>query len=106
MPFQPSYFKSDLFKVLSNPIRIQILDTLRQGEKSVNDIAQWLEVEASSVSQQLGILRRYNLVIGRREGNYVFYSISDNAIFKVLDAAMEVYNNHLLQVRDALEKQE
>lgn len=106
MPFQPSYFKSDLFKVLSNPVRIQILDTLRQGEKSVNDIAQWLEVEASSVSQQLGILRRYNLVIRRREGNYVFYSISDKAIFKVLDAAMEVYNNHLIQVRDALEKQE
>ncbi|MBE9168888.1 helix-turn-helix transcriptional regulator [Pleurocapsales cyanobacterium LEGE 06147] len=106
MPFQPSYFKADLFKILSNPVRIQILDTLRQEEKSVNDIAQWLEVEASSVSQQLALLRRYNLVKGRREGNYIFYSINEPAIFKVLDAAKEVFNNHLVEVRDALEKLE
>ncbi|MBR8827760.1 MAG: winged helix-turn-helix transcriptional regulator [Gomphosphaeria aponina SAG 52.96 = DSM 107014] len=106
MPFQPSYFKADLFKILSNPVRIQILDTLRQGEKSVNDIAQWIEVEASSVSQQLAILRRYNLLKGRREGNYVFYSVNDSAVFKVLDAALEVFNNHLVEMRDALEKLE
>lgn len=106
MPFQPSYFKSDLFKVLSNPIRIQILDTLRQEEKSVNDIAQWLEVEASSISQQLAILRRHNLVKWRREGNYIFYSVNDPAIFKVLDAALEVFNNQLIQVKHALEKLE
>ncbi|MBD2481688.1 MULTISPECIES: ArsR/SmtB family transcription factor [Planktothrix] len=106
MAFQPSYFKADFFKVLSNPVRIQILDTLRLGEKSVNDIAQWIEVEASSVSQQLAILRRYNLVKARRQGNYIFYSIRDPAIFKVLDAALEVFNNHLVQVRDALENLE
>lgn len=106
MPFQPSYFKAELFKILSNPVRIQILDTLRQGETSVNDIAQWLEVEASSISQQLAILKRYNLVKGRREGNYIFYSVNDTAVFKVLDAAKEVFNNHLVEVRQALEKLE
>lgn len=104
MPFQPSYFKADLFKILSNPVRIQILDTLRKGETSVNDIAQWLEVESSSISQQLAILKRYHLIKGRREGNYIFYSINEPAIFKVLDAAKEVFNNHLVEVRDALEK--
>ncbi|HAO13064.1 MAG TPA: transcriptional regulator [Planktothrix sp. UBA8407] len=106
MTFQPSYFKADFFKVLSNPVRIQILDTLRVGEKSVNYIAQWIEVEASSVSQQLAILRRYNLVKARRQGNYIFYCIRDPAIFKVLDAALEVFNNHLVEVRDALENLE
>jgi len=106
MPFQPSYFKADLFKILSNAVRIQILDTLRQGEKSVNDIAQWLEIEASSVSQQLAVLKRYNLVKGRREGNYIFYSVNDATIFKVLDAAKEVFNNHLVEVRSALENLE
>jgi len=85
-------------------VRIQILDTLRKGETSVNDIAQWLEVESSSVSQQLAILKRYHLIKGRREGNYIFYSINEPAIFKVLDAAKEVFNNHLVEVRDALEK--
>ncbi|MBF2014941.1 MAG: helix-turn-helix transcriptional regulator [Rivularia sp. T60_A2020_040] len=106
MVFKPSHFKADLFKVLSNPVRIQILDTLRTGEKNVNDIAQWLELEASSVSQQLAVLRSRNLLISRKQGNYVFYCIRDPAIFKILDAALEVFNNHLVEVRDTLEKLE
>ncbi len=104
MLFKPSYFKADFFKILSNPVRIQILDTLRQGEQNVNYIAQWLEIDASSISQQLGVLRRLNLVTSRKQVNYVFYSIRDPAIFRVLDAALEVFNNHLVEVREALEK--
>ncbi|MEY3866117.1 MAG: hypothetical protein RLZZ338_8 [Cyanobacteriota bacterium] len=104
MPFQASYFKADFFKVLSNPTRILILDTLRLGEQSVNDIAQWLEVDASSVSQQLAVLRSRNLVKTRKQGNQVFYSVRDPSIFKVLDAALEVFNNHLVDVRTTLEK--
>lgn len=106
MPFKPSYFKADLFKVLSNPVRIQILDALRAGERSVNDIAEWLEVDSSSVSQQLAILRSRNLVVSRKQGNFVFYSIRDPAIFKILDSALEVFNNHLVNVQDALKNLE
>lgn len=104
MPFQPSYFKADFFKVLSNPIRIQILDTLRSGEQNVNYISQYLEVDASSVSQQLAVMRRLNLVKIRKQGNFVFYSICDPAIFKVLDAALEVFNNHLVELRETIEQ--
>lgn len=106
MPFKPSYFKADLFKVLSNPVRIQILDGLRTGERSVNDIAGWMEIEPSSISQQLAVLRSRNLVASRKQGNFVFYSIRDPAIFKILDAALEVFNNHLVDIRDALDKLE
>jgi len=106
MPFKPSYFKADFFKVLSNPTRIQILDTLRLGEQSVNSIAQWLEVEPSSVSQQLAVLRSRNLVVARKQGNQVFYSVRDPSISKVLDSALEVFNNHLVDVKDALSKLE
>ena len=101
---KPSDFKADLFKVLSNPVRIQILDALRTGERSVNEIAEWLEIEPSSISQQLAVLRSRNLVTSRKQGNFVFYSIRDRAIFKILDAALEVFNNHLVDVRDALEQ--
>jgi len=45
MAFKPSYFKADFFKILSNPVLIQILDALRLGEKSVNYIAESIEVE-------------------------------------------------------------
>lgn len=104
MTFKPSYFKADLFKVLSNPVRIQILDTLRLGEQSVGYIAEWLELEASAVSQQLAVLRSRNLVVSRKQGNFVFYAVRDPAIFNVLDAALEVFNNHLVDVREALEQ--
>ncbi len=106
MSFKPSYFKADLFKVLSNPVRIQILDTLRVGEQSVGHIAEWLELDASAVSQQLSVLRSRNLVVSRKQGNFVFYAVRDPALFKVLDAALEVFNNHLVNVRDALEQLE
>lgn len=106
MPFKPSYFKADFFKVLSNPTRIQILDTLRLGEQSVNLIAQWLEIDASSVSQQLAVLRSRNLVVARKQANQVFYSVRDPFIFKVLDAALELFNNHLVDVKNTLEKLE
>jgi len=104
--FQPSYFKTELFKVLSHPLRIQILDTLRCGENSVHAIAEWLEVEASSISRQLTVLRRYNLVISRRQGTHIFYSVPDPDLFKVLDAALEVFNNHLIEIRNSLEQVE
>lgn len=106
MPFKSSYFKADFFKVLANPIRIQIIDTLRNGEMCVNDIAGWLEIESSSVSQQLAILRRHSFVTSRKQANQVFYKICDPTIFLVLDTALMVFNNQLVQVRDTLEQME
>ncbi len=106
MPFQSSYFKADFFKVLANPTRIQILDSLRDGEMCVNDIAGWLEIPSSSVSQQLAILRNHNFVTTRKRGNQVFYRLRDPAICLVLEAALVVFNNHLVQLRDTLEQME
>ncbi len=106
LPLKSSYFKTKLFKVLSSPVRIQILDMLRCGENRVNAIAEWLEVEVSSISRQLAILRRYNLVISRRKGTQVFYSVRDPDLFKVLDAALEVFKNHLIDIRSSFEQLE
>ncbi len=106
MTFQPSYSKADLFKVLSNPVRIQILDALRLGEQSVNSIAQRIELEPSAVSQQLAVMRRYSLVRSRKQGNFAYYSVGDPTIFKVLDSALELFNNHVIQMRESLQKLE
>lgn len=67
---------------------------------------QMQEVEASSISRQLAILRRYDLAISRREGTHVFYFVRDRDLFKVLDAALEVFNNHLVEIRNSLEQLE
>ncbi len=103
MYFKASDFKAELFKVLAHSLRIQILDTLRVGEQSVNDIAQWLEVDTALVYKQLLILRRYNLVRSHRSRGFVLYSVPDFAIFEVLDAAMRVFDHRLSEIRNSLE---
>ena len=103
MPQQLADFKAEFFKALAHPIRIRILDCLRAGEKGVNELSEILKIEPANVSQQLAILRVRNIVIGRKSGSNVFYSVSDPALFRLLDIAKEIFNNHLVGVRDMLE---
>ena len=95
-------FKTEFFKALAHPLRIRIIDALREGEIGVNDLCARLGVEQSTVSQQLAQLRSRNIVMGRKEGQSVYYSIRDAAIFRLLDVAKEIFNNHLVSVQDML----
>jgi ArsR family transcriptional regulator len=95
-------FKAAFFKALAHPLRIRILDELRHGEVGVNVLGSRLDVEQSSLSQQLAILRSRNLVITRKEGLNVFYSISDPEIFVLLDTAKKIFNRQLVGVRKML----
>ena len=97
-------FKAEFFKALAHPVRIHILDALRDGEHSVNELKEILGIEAPNVSQQLAILRGKNLVNTRKEGNNVYYSIRDEAIFTLLDNAKTLFNNHLIDLRAVLEE--
>ena len=101
---QLSDFKAEFFKALAHPLRISILDGLRDGELTVNEISQRFDVEQANASQQLAVLRNRNIVIARKEGSNVYYSVSDKTIFKLLDAAKEIFNNHLVGVRSMLEE--
>lgn len=99
---QLSDFKADFFKALAHPLRISILDALREGELTVNEISQRFNVEPANASQQLAVLRNRNIVVTRKDGANVYYSVSDKSIFKLLDAAKEIFNNHLVGVRSLL----
>jgi len=101
---QLSEFKADFFKALAHPLRISILDALREGELSVNEISQRFDVEQANASQQLAVPRNRNIVTTRKEGANVYYAVSDKSIFKLLDAAKEIFNNHLIGVRGMLEE--
>jgi ArsR family transcriptional regulator len=101
-----SQFKAEFFKALAHPLRIRILDLLREGEIGVNDLSARLGVEQSTLSQQLAVLRNRNIVVGRKEGNAVHYAVRDPAVFRLLDVAKEIFNNHLVDVRDLLEQLE
>src|SRR5512133_1315323 len=97
-----SHFTAEFFKALGHPLRIRILDGLRHGEVGVTDLSERLGVEQSTLSQQLAVLRKSNIVVGRKEGQNVFYSVPDRAIFRLLDDARQVFNNQLIDVQDLL----
>jgi ArsR family transcriptional regulator len=101
-----SQFKAEFFKALAHPLRIRIIDALRDGEVGVNDLSVRLQVEQTTLSQQLAILRNRNLVVARKNGSNVFYSVRDAGIFRLFDVAREIFNNHLIDVRDLLSQLE
>jgi len=97
-----SQFKAEFFKALAHPLRIRILDELRRGEVGVNDLCVRLDAEQSTLSQQLAVLRTRGLVVGRKDAQNVLYSVRDPEIFKLLDVAKKLFNNHLIDVKDLL----
>lgn len=97
-----SRFKAEFFKALAHPLRIRILDELRKGDVSVNDLCSRLNVEQSNLSQQLAVLRNRNILATRKDGQTVYYSVRDPQLFDLLDVAKKIFNNHLIDVKDML----
>lgn len=79
------FLVSQTFKALSDPTRIRILHLLSQGEHSVNDIAETLNLMQSTVSHQLRFLKNLRLVKSRRAGTSIFYSPEDQDVMEVLE---------------------
>ena len=78
-------FKASIFQALAHPTRLQILEVLRAGEMPVNAILARVERDQANISQHLTSLRLRGLVVNRKEGNQVFYSVRDRLVFDVLD---------------------
>jgi DNA-binding transcriptional ArsR family regulator len=106
MPQSLQSFKAELFKALSHPARIRILELLRDGEKSVTEMQLAMSAEGSTVSQQLAILRMKNLVDTRRVGNVIFYRLRDRQATKLLDVARQIFEAHVIQLRSMTERQD
>ena len=99
-------FKAEMFKALAHPIRIKILEVLRESEKNVTELQNVLGLDQSTVSQQLSLLRNKNLIATRKVGSSVFYSVSDPLLFDILDTARAIFNNHIMNSVDMLEQGE
>ena len=95
-------FKAEFFKALAHPLRIKILDCLRKGECGVNELCARVGAEQSTLSQQLALLRARNIVVPRKNGNNVYYSVKDAAVFRLLDVARDIFNNQLIDFTDLL----
>ena len=82
-------------KALGHPARLRVLDLLRDGEECVCRLAPQVGVTDSHLSQLLGVLRRAGLVEARRDGHAIFYRVSDERVFEVMDRMCEVLAERL-----------
>ena len=80
-----------LMKALSNPDRLLLLCHLAEGEKRVGELEELAAVAQPTLSQQLGVLRDEGLVITRREGKNIYYSIDSPQCIGVMQVLYEQF---------------
>ena len=80
---------ADLFKVFGDSTRLRIMYTLFDGENSVGEIADALNMEQSTISHQLSVLRTNKLVKIRRDGKQIYYSLDDDHVKKIIEMGLD-----------------
>ena len=87
--------QAGISKTLANPIRLAILHTLEEGEKSVNELTDILGISQSNISQHLAIMRQVGIVRTRKQGTSIFYSVTNAKINQACDMIREVLLDQL-----------
>jgi DNA-binding transcriptional ArsR family regulator len=82
--------KAEFFKTLGHPARIRILELLSERDHAVHELLEAIAIEPSNLSQQLAVLRRTSMVVSRREGGEVIYSVSVPEVRDLLLAARRI----------------
>ncbi len=77
-------------KGLGDPVRLSILELLEDGERSVGELVEHLEMPQNKVSMHLGCLRWCGYVSTRREGRFVFYSLGDARVTQIVRLARDL----------------
>lgn len=80
-----------MLKAIANQNRLLLLCQMVEGERSVNELAEVLDLPQSVVSQHLSLLRREGLVKGRREAQSIYYGIEDERVHRVMGTLFEVF---------------
>ena len=87
--------KADFLKGLAHPVRLQIIEYLKNGEASVGKLVQALGVKQSNLSRHLATLRELGVLETRQEKTSVFYAIHDHDIFKIFRPIAEMLRKKL-----------
>lgn len=104
MPDSLRRFKADIFQALAHPTRIAIIELLQNGELSAGDLMEKLGMEQANVSQHLSVLRAKMIVVNRKSGNQVFYSVRDRIITEVLALMRRYFQKHLKETQGLLKE--
>ena len=73
------------FRVLAEPMRIKLLDQLREGDATVGELQEALGASQQNISKHLGILHNAGMVSRTKDGNYARYSIADEGVFELCE---------------------
>ncbi|MGA3111089.1 MAG: metalloregulator ArsR/SmtB family transcription factor [Candidatus Bathyarchaeia archaeon] len=82
--------QAEVSKTLANPLRLAILHCLRDGEKTVNDLAETIGVSQSNVSQHLAMMRQREIVKTRKAGSNIYYRVASPKISQACDIMRQV----------------
>lgn len=82
---------SGTLRALAHPDRLLLLCQLSQGEKSVSELEELLDLHQPNLSQQLGVLRNEGLVNTRRDGKWIYYSVADPKVLQLLNTLYQLY---------------
>jgi rhodanese-related sulfurtransferase/DNA-binding transcriptional ArsR family regulator len=91
-------------KALASPKRLELIEVLAQGEKTVEALSAELSIEVKLASAHLKALRAANLVDSRRDGKYVLYRLSGQDVSDLWVTLREVAEEHLLELRMAIDQ--
>jgi len=94
---------SDLCKTLANAKRQMILNALRDGESTVTEIRERTSIPQATLSQHLAILRSSGVVRTRRDGNHIYYTITNPKIIQAFDLITEVMQDIIGNRKDVAE---
>ena len=73
------------FRAIGEPMRIKLLDRLRDGEATVSELAEATETSQQNISKHLALLAEVGIVGRRKDGNHVYYRIADEGVFKLCE---------------------
>lgn len=85
-------------KAIANPHRLELVDVLAQGERSVEELAKESALSIANASQHLQALRDAHLVSSRKEGQRVYYRLADASVFQLLQIIREIAERQLAEV--------
>lgn len=86
-------------KAISHGHRLELIDLMAQGERSVEDMARVLRLSVANTSQHLQRLRQVGLVVTRKQGQHVFYRLSDDSVIELLASLRRIAESNLAEVR-------
>lgn len=96
--------KAEFFRVLGHPVRVRVLELLRDGERSVGDLQAALGINSSGASQHLSALRKQGVLESRRDGTSVYYRVKDPGMFELLEIARQILTSHYGDTRALLDE--